>query len=91
MGKRVKNKQRRQLTVHALDIDAAAEQVRGHEDAGVELLEGLVLRDALLLLLSGVDADGREVALGQEAVELVGAGHLRHEDDNLRFHKTKDR
>jgi len=69
--------------VDTLDVDAASEQVRRHKDARVELLEGLVLRNAFLLLLPRVDAYGGEVALGQQAVELVRPGHLGNEDDHL--------
>ena len=36
--------------VHALDVDAAAEQVRAHQDALREVLERLEPGDALLLL-----------------------------------------
>lgn len=36
--------------VHALDVDAAAEEVGGHQDALGEVLEGLEAGDALLLL-----------------------------------------
>ena len=33
--------------IHALDVDPAAEQVRGNEDAGFELLEVLVPLDTI--------------------------------------------
>ena len=37
----------------------------------------------LILLLCAVDSDGREVALHQELVQLLGPGHRLHEDDHL--------
>mmetsp|Transcript_21625 Transcript_21625/g.37103 ORF Transcript_21625/g.37103 Transcript_21625/m.37103 type:complete len:220 (-) Transcript_21625:1322-1981(-) len=69
--------------VHALHVDAAAKEVRGDQDALVELLEGLEARDALLLLHARVDADAGEVALCQQPVQFVGARHLRDEDHHL--------
>ena len=52
--------------VDALDIDSATEEIGGDEDAGLELLEALVAGDAFLLGEPSVDADGGEVALGEE-------------------------
>ena len=54
-----------------------------HHDALLEVLEGLVAGDALVLLERTVDADGREAALLEELVEKLGALHLRYEDDDL--------
>ena len=62
--------------VHALNVNTAAEKVRGDEDAFVELLEGLVPSNALLLLESRVDHNGREVAHAQKAVKLGCASNL---------------
>ncbi len=62
--------------VDPLDVDPSSEQVGGHQDALVELLEGLEARDAILLLESGVDDDGGEVAFFEDAVEFDGAVHL---------------
>jgi hypothetical protein len=69
--------------VDSLDVDASAEQVGGHEDALVEVFEGLVASDALLLLHAGVDADGGEVAVVQQAIQLIGTSDLGDEDDHL--------
>ena len=69
--------------VDTLDIDTTAEQISRHEDTGVEVLEGLVLGNTLVLLHASMNADGGEVALGKETVELVGTGDLGDEDDNL--------
>ena len=69
--------------VDALDIDSASKEVRRHQDAGVEILEGLVLGNSLGLFHSSVDADGGEVALGQQPVEFLGAGDLGDENDDL--------
>lgn len=69
--------------VHALDVDAAAHQVGGHQYALVALLEGAVAREPLLLRHARVDADGREVALNQQLVQLRCAVDGLHEDDHL--------
>jgi len=69
--------------VDTLNVNTTAEQIGRYENSGVEVLEGLVLGNTLVLLHAGMDADGGEVALGEEAVELVGAGNLGNEDDNL--------
>ena len=69
--------------VDTLNVDTTAEQIGRHEDTGIEVLEGLVLGNTLVLLHAGMDADGGEVALGKETVELVGTGDLGDEDDNL--------
>lgn len=69
--------------IDTLNIDTTAEQIGRHEDTGIEVLEGLVLGNTLVLLHAGMDADGGEIALGKETVELVGTGDLRDEDDNL--------
>ena len=69
--------------VHALDVDAAAEEVRRHEDALLEVLEVLVAVDALVLAQARVDADGGEVALREQPVQLRGPRDLAHEDDDL--------
>ena len=46
----------------------------------LELFESF---NSLLLLQASVDADGREVAVLEQLVELLGAGHLGHEDHHL--------
>ena len=69
--------------VDPLDVDPTSEQVGRHEDAGVEVLEGLVLGDAFLLLHPGVDANGRKVAFCEEPIEFLGAVHFGHKDDDL--------
>ncbi len=56
--------------VDALDVDSAAEDVGGDEDALLEGLELLVAADALGLGQARVDRDRGEVALAQEGVEL---------------------
>ena len=53
------------------------------EDAVLEVLEGLVHLDALLLLHRPVDGHRREVALLQQLVELDGALDGLDEDDDL--------
>mmetsp|Transcript_9195 Transcript_9195/g.16849 ORF Transcript_9195/g.16849 Transcript_9195/m.16849 type:complete len:392 (+) Transcript_9195:196-1371(+) len=69
--------------VHALDVNAAAEQVRGHQDALLEVFELSVLGNAVWLRHLSVNAHGGEVALLEEAVELDGALVLGHEDHHL--------
>ena len=69
--------------VDALDVDAAAPDVRRDEDTVLEVLEGLVERDALRLLDARVDGHRGEVALLQQLVELDGALHALDEDDHL--------
>jgi hypothetical protein len=62
--------------IDALDVDTAAEEVSGDEDTLVELLEALVLVDALLLIHPAVNADRREVAVIQKLVQLFSTIHL---------------
>ena len=69
--------------IDTLNVDTTSEQVCGNEDASIELLERFVLRDALLLLLSGMNADRRKVALGQQTIQFVSTGDLADEDDDL--------
>mmetsp|Transcript_10062 Transcript_10062/g.30766 ORF Transcript_10062/g.30766 Transcript_10062/m.30766 type:complete len:252 (+) Transcript_10062:39-794(+) len=69
--------------VHALNVDAAAEEVRGDHNALLKLLELLVARDAVLLVEARVDGDGREVALHQQLVQGDGPLHRLHEDHDL--------
>mmetsp|Transcript_24253 Transcript_24253/g.41165 ORF Transcript_24253/g.41165 Transcript_24253/m.41165 type:complete len:283 (-) Transcript_24253:275-1123(-) len=69
--------------VHLLDINTTAEKVSSYKDSLVEFLEGLVSGNSLLLLQAGVDAHGREVVVIQESVQLSGAVHLRHENNDL--------
>ena len=69
--------------IDTLNIDTTAEQIGRHEDTGIEVLEGLVLGNTLVLLHAGMDADGGEVALGKQTVQLVGTGDLGDEDDDL--------
>ena len=46
--------------VDPLYVDAPAEEVRRHQDAGGTLTESLVVGDAFLLYEVGVDGDGVE-------------------------------
>lgn len=69
--------------IDTLDVDTTSEQVCRNEDPSIELLERFVLRNAFLLLLSGMNADRRKVALGQQTVQFVSTGDLADEDDNL--------
>lgn len=69
--------------IDTLNVDTTSKQVCGNEDASIELLERFVLCDAFLLLLSGMNADRRKVALGQQTVQFVSTGDLADEDDNL--------
>lgn len=69
--------------VHSLNIDTTTEQVSGHQDSLVELLEGLEAGDALVLLQVGVDADRGEVAVLQQLGQLHSSLDLGHEDHNL--------
>ena len=54
--------------VHSLNVNTTSKQVGGNKNASVKLLEGLVFGNPLLLLLAGMDTDGREVALSQETI-----------------------
>lgn len=68
--------------VDSLDIDTSTEDVGGHTDTLVELLEGLVSGDSFLLSQAGVNGDGGEVASTQQLVQLVGSvGRLDKDDD----------
>jgi len=69
--------------VDTLNIDTTAKQVGRHEDTGIEILEGFVLFDALLLFQATVDADRWEVAFRQETIQLLGTSDLGNENDDL--------
>mmetsp|Transcript_69782 Transcript_69782/g.202250 ORF Transcript_69782/g.202250 Transcript_69782/m.202250 type:complete len:323 (+) Transcript_69782:332-1300(+) len=69
--------------VHALDVDAAAEQVRCDQNPFLELLELLVALDALVLRQPGVDGNRREVTLNEELVQSNGPLHGLHKDHDL--------
>lgn len=69
--------------VDPLDIDTTAENVGGHADTLVELLELFVSLDTLLLADTGVDGNRREVALAEELIQLGSAQGAFDEDDNL--------
>ena len=69
--------------IDTFNINTTTKEIGGNQDTSVEFLEGLVLGNTFFLLHTGVDADGWEVALGQESVKLVGTSNLGNENDNL--------
>ena len=71
--------------VDTFDVDTSAKDVGRNQDALLERLELLVSLDALLLLQARVDADGREVALAQQPVELCRTADRLDEDADLWF------
>jgi hypothetical protein len=69
--------------VHTRDIETTGENIGGDEDTLVELLEGLVAGNTLLLGHRTVNADTGEVALNQQLVELLGALNRLDKDAHL--------
>lgn len=69
--------------VDALDVNATAEDVGCDKHTLLESLELLVPPDSLLLRQARVDADGREVALAQEPVELGSTADRLDKDADL--------
>lgn len=69
--------------VDSLDIDTSTENISGDTNTLVELLEGLVSGDSLVLLHSRVDGNRREVTSTQQLVQLVGSRGGLDEDDDL--------
>lgn len=69
--------------VHTLNIDTSAKQIRGNHDAGLKVLELAVARNTLRLLHTTVNANGREVALNKQLVELLCAANTLHKDNDL--------
>lgn len=75
--------------VDSLDIDSSSKDVRANEDSLLEGLELLVSLDSLILTEAGMDADGGEVAILEELVELGGSGDGLDEDADLKKKKKK--
>lgn len=69
--------------VDSLEVNTTTEEISGDHDTGLELLKVLVASDTVLLLQTGMNKDGREVALGEELVQSLGALDGAHKDDNL--------
>lgn len=69
--------------VNTLNVHAATEQVRGHEDALLKVLEALVALEALLLLHCAVNGDRREVLLYEQLRECHTPLNSANEDDHL--------
>merc|ERR1719237_716083 len=69
--------------VDALDVHAAPEEVRRHQDPLLEVLELLVAGEPLLLVHAAVDGDGREVLLDQQLRKGHAPLHAFHEDNHL--------
>ena len=69
--------------VNSFDVNTATEEVGGDEDAEVEVLEALEALNSFFLGHATVDADGGEVAVFEESVELDGARNGLDEDDQL--------
>ena len=74
--------------VHPLDVHAPPEQVGGDQNALLEVLELLVVRQALVLRHAAVDGDGGEVLLTQQVVQRHTARHRLHKDDHLNITST---
>ena len=68
--------------VHVRHVDAAARDVRGHEDAHLAVLEALQGARALVLRLVRVDRRHGDVALAQLALDAVCAVARAREDDH---------
>ena len=60
--------------VDTLNVDTTTEDVGGHHNPGLKVLELLVAGDAIGLGETSVDGDGGKVALHQQTVELLGPG-----------------
>ena len=73
-----------EYNIHALDIHTATEKICGHENALLEVFEGLVSLQAFLLRHAAVNRDGREVLVVEELSKGHAALHRPHEDDDLR-------
>lgn len=69
--------------IDPLDIDSASKQIRRDQNAGIEILERLVLGNSLGLFHASVDANGRKVALGQETIQFLGTCYFADENDDL--------
>lgn len=69
--------------VDAGNINTTGKDIGSDQDTLVELLERLEAGDTLILSHLRMNADGGEVALDQELVELVGAAHGLDENADL--------
>mmetsp|Transcript_39396 Transcript_39396/g.51560 ORF Transcript_39396/g.51560 Transcript_39396/m.51560 type:complete len:390 (+) Transcript_39396:638-1807(+) len=69
--------------VDLLDVDAATEELRGHEDAVAELLEALVDFQSVFERHLGVDGLGGDGVFVEDLVELDGVVDVADEDDDL--------
>ena len=69
--------------IDTLDIDTSSKKIGSNQDTSIEILKRLVLGDTFFLLHSSVNTNGREITLSQQSVQLLGARHLAHKDDNL--------
>eukprot|EP00760_Papus_ankaliazontas_P017589 PhM_4_TR17333/c0_g1_i1/m.85319 len=78
---------RRHVVLHdevdAVDVDAAAEEIRGDEDLGLLRLALVEHGEALRLVHLGVNGNGGELALDEHLVERLAAGDGVDEDDAL--------
>lgn len=69
--------------VDTFNIDASTQDVSGHHDAELEVLEFLVVFDTCILVHTAVDADRRELLVIQETVQRRGTGLTLDEDNGL--------
>mmetsp|Transcript_84567 Transcript_84567/g.141017 ORF Transcript_84567/g.141017 Transcript_84567/m.141017 type:complete len:338 (+) Transcript_84567:450-1463(+) len=69
--------------VDPLNVDPTGKQIRGHHDTALELFEGRIGLDSVLLRHPRMNASGGELALAQEVGEGRGPGHRLHKDDHL--------
>ena len=69
--------------VDSLNVHATTEEVGGHEDSFLEILELLVARESLLLSHASVNGDGGEILLYEELSQGNTSLHGLHKDDDL--------
>ena len=69
--------------VDSLDVDSPRKQIRRHDYPFFVLFELQEFFDALFLIHTRVDGDALQFHLVDEPVQLLGAIHPRHENNDL--------
>lgn len=69
--------------VDALEVDTTTEHIGGYQYSALILLEFIVFLQSFLLVHPAIDDGGREIALAQQLVQLLGTTYTVDEYDDL--------